>query len=122
MRSSVQIACEVLDELENHSGFEGWWNGLTDDTRDEILTRLSSVVHEDWAQGPQAPIALLTINTVGDIAGVSIYSPGLPPGDHELYVEAGAVGFQPVSAAGEGCIPERTTADRRPAAASSDQP
>lgn len=52
MRSSVQIACEVLDELENYSGFEDWWNGLTDDTRDEILTRLSSVVHEDWAQGP----------------------------------------------------------------------
>lgn len=51
MRSSVQIACEVLDELENYSGFEGWWNGLTDATRDEILTRLSSVVHEDWAQG-----------------------------------------------------------------------
>lgn len=53
MRSSVQIACEVLDELENHAGFEAWWNGLTDETRDEILTRLSSVVHEDWAQQPQ---------------------------------------------------------------------
>ena len=50
MRSSVQIACEVLDELENHTGFEEWWDGLADEKRDEILTRLSSVVHEDWAQ------------------------------------------------------------------------
>jgi hypothetical protein len=38
-------------------------------------------------QAPQAPIALLTINMASEPAGVTLYAPGLPPGDHQLYCE-----------------------------------
>ncbi len=36
---------------------------------------------------PQAPIAQLTINQAGEIAGTLMYAPGLPPGDHDLYCQ-----------------------------------
>lgn len=40
---------------------------------------------------PQAPIALLTINSAGEPAGFSLYAPGLPPGEHDVYCEPKAV-------------------------------
>lgn len=42
------------------------------------------------ADSPQAPIAQLTINAAGEIAGTLMYAPGLPPGDHDLYCETEA--------------------------------
>ena len=45
----------------------------------------------DAFDGPQAPIAQLTINQAGEIAGTLMYAPGLPPGDHDLYCEPEAV-------------------------------
>jgi len=39
----------------------------------------------------QAPIAQLTINQAGEIAGTLMDAPGLPPGDHDLYCEPEAV-------------------------------
>lgn len=51
------------------------------------------------AEHPQAPIAQLTINQGGEIAGTVMYAPGLPPGDHDLYCEPEAVA--PYSRAGQ---------------------
>lgn len=39
------------------------------------------------ATTPQAPIALLTVDQAGEVAGIQMYAPGLPPGDHLLYCE-----------------------------------
>jgi hypothetical protein len=39
------------------------------------------------AETPQAPIALLTVNEAGEVAGVTMFAPGLPPGEHRLYCE-----------------------------------
>lgn len=36
---------------------------------------------------PQAPIALLTVSSADTVAGVTMYAPGLPPGEHDLYCE-----------------------------------
>lgn len=92
MKSSVELACAIIDELNDRSGFDGWWDSVDDETRDEILTRLSGIISEEWPQGPQAPIAQLAINQAGEIAGTLMYAPGLPPGDHDLYCEPEALG------------------------------
>ncbi len=42
---------------------------------------------------PQAPIALLTINSAGEPAGFTVYAPGLPPGDHDVYLDPAAPGI-----------------------------
>jgi hypothetical protein len=93
MKSSVELACGIIDALKKRSGFDGWWDSVDDETRDEILTRLSSIIGEEWPRGPQAPIAQLTINDAGEIAGTLMYAPGLPPGDHDLYCEPEALGL-----------------------------
>jgi hypothetical protein len=40
---------------------------------------------ETGLESPQAPIATVTINSLGQPCAVAVYAPGLPPGDHALY-------------------------------------
>lgn len=108
VKSSTTIACEILDELKGRGGFDNWWDDVDDATRDEILTRLASIIgegqqgsstvecraHNPKAAGStpapasiQAPIVRVTINDNYEIASCAQYAPGLPPGDHDLYCE-----------------------------------
>jgi hypothetical protein len=57
-------------------------------TPESLVTRIEFEYLPDVTG--QAPIALLTVNEAGEVAGVHMYAPGLPPGDHELYCEPAA--------------------------------
>lgn len=90
MKQPVDIAAEIIDELTGRSGFDGFWDSVDDETRNEIMTTLTSIIAEGQQSSPQAPICRLTMAEWG-AAGISLYAPGLPPGEHDLYCEPEAV-------------------------------
>jgi hypothetical protein len=65
------------------SKVEGLYQGCVD----RILDVRAYLRAAPETPAPQAPIALLTINMASEPAGVTLYAPGLPPGDHDLYCE-----------------------------------
>lgn len=54
MKQPVDIAAEIIDELNGRSGFDGFWDSVDDETRDEILTRITSIITEGLSDQPGA--------------------------------------------------------------------
>lgn len=88
------VAASLIDEAieENRrlrNGLElarEWLTGWV--SAEPYLGKIDALLGNDYS--PQAPIARLQVLEDGRLA-VSMYAPGLPPGEHDLYCEPEAV-------------------------------
>lgn len=88
LQEGLEIERETQERLRHglklaREWLQGWGSA------EPYISRIDALLNESG--GPQAPIAQITVNQAGEIAGTLMYAPGLPPGDHDLYCEPAAV-------------------------------
>jgi hypothetical protein len=78
---------------ERLAGLVSYYDALGDAGYSELLSALRELARRRELSGPMAPIARVTVEncgvyeTIHEVVRTTLYAPGLPEGDHNLYPE-----------------------------------